>query len=256
MRSLPPTRRYVQFVLATCLLSGVASAQTILPVIDGLSREQVHAICRPILPTVTTPAATVIANRDASMRVTFGPTDTLVIDRGRDAGLAAGQTFVVRHGFPVVTPNRPDRVSYQGDATVAWVRLTEVADDYSLAEPVYTCKEIVQGDGLYPYETPASASPADGTPDFEHPARVLFGDDGRTIGGEWQEMVIDRGSDGGMVVGQRLTMFRRTFGESGPRSEVGVAVVVATEPESATIRLEHSRDAVHIGDFAAPHAVR
>ena len=37
---------------------------------------------------------------------------------------------------------------------------------------------------------------------------------------------------------------------------VGVAVVVATEPESATIRLEHSRDAVHIGDFAAPHAVR
>jgi hypothetical protein len=63
-------------------------------------------------------------------------------------------------------------------------------------------------------------------------------------------MVIDRGSEHGVRVGQRVTLFRRR----GARSPdiVGDAIVVAIRSDSATIRVERVSDTISSGDLAAP----
>jgi hypothetical protein len=63
-------------------------------------------------------------------------------------------------------------------------------------------------------------------------------------------MVIDRGSEHGIRVGQRVTLFRRRDARSP--DVVGDAVVVAIRIDSATIRVDRVTDTISSGDLAAP----
>jgi len=63
-------------------------------------------------------------------------------------------------------------------------------------------------------------------------------------------MVIDQGASAKVVVGQRVTLFRRRA-RDGQVSVIGDAVVVAVRANSATIRVDQSRDAIFDGDWAA-----
>jgi hypothetical protein len=65
-------------------------------------------------------------------------------------------------------------------------------------------------------------------------------------------MVIDRGADHGIHVGQRCTLFRQ--GRNAKRNVVGDAIVVAVRTDSATIRVDRAIDAITAGDWAAPHS--
>jgi hypothetical protein len=65
-------------------------------------------------------------------------------------------------------------------------------------------------------------------------------------------MVIDRGSERGVRVGQRLTLFRRKGRLGGRPDVVGDAIVVAVRTDSATIRVQRVTDAISPGDWAAP----
>ncbi len=68
-------------------------------------------------------------------------------------------------------------------------------------------------------------------------------------------MVIDRGSDLGIRVGQRLTLFRRRPGRGARPAIVGDAIVVAVRNDSATIRVERARDlGWRLGGAARPIA--
>jgi hypothetical protein len=66
-------------------------------------------------------------------------------------------------------------------------------------------------------------------------------------------MVIDRGTAGGVRIGQRFTLFREIAG-TGRRVPGGEAIVVAVRHDSATIRIEHVSDVVVAGDWAAPQS--
>ena len=70
------------------------------------------------------------------------------------------------------------------------------------------------------------------------------------LGAPRRLMVIDRGSDDGIRVGQSLTLFHRQ-GAAAP-SVIGTAVVVAIRIDSATIRVERATDVIASGDWAAP----
>jgi hypothetical protein len=65
-------------------------------------------------------------------------------------------------------------------------------------------------------------------------------------------MVIDGGSNAGTRLGQRLTLFRKA-GHRKRIAQLGEAIVVAVEAESATIRIESAFDAIEVGDAAALH---
>jgi len=117
---------------------------------------------------------------------------------------------------------------------------------------VYACDELRKGDYLASFNPePARLPDPVGNPAYGDAARILFADAGQMLGAPRRLMVIDRGSEHGIYVGQRLTLFRRRG--DAKRSVVGDAVVVALRVDSATIRVESATDVISSGDWAAPH---
>jgi hypothetical protein len=66
-------------------------------------------------------------------------------------------------------------------------------------------------------------------------------------------MVIDRGSDHGLRIGQPLTIFRQTLDGKGPNVTLGDALVIEVHPETSLFRITRSREAVEVGDLVAIH---
>jgi hypothetical protein len=81
-------------------------------------------------------------------------------------------------------------------------------------------------------------------------------------------MTIDRGSNSGVVLGQRYVVFRdkrdqqldmtgrskafiATAGNT-PLVEVGEVLVVSVRPDDATVQIVASKDAIAYGDLVAP----
>ena len=109
------------------------------------------------------------------------------------------------------------------------------------------------GDSIEPYVAqPASFAVADGKPRYDTPARIAFGDSGRNAAAGGEMMVIDRGLMQGVQRGQRLTIFRRRSGVDLPVT-IGEGLILAVRPDSATIFIDRSTDAVMVGDFVALH---
>jgi hypothetical protein len=178
----------------------------------------------------------------------------LVLDAGGSAGVAPGQNYVVRRRFRVSDKNQPAKHQPLGVQTAGLIQVVETTEKHSLAAVVYACGELWAGDTVEPFEPlPLWGATAAGTPRFEEPAHVIFGENGRSMGAPKQLMVIDRGSAQGAERGQRVTIFRRPQGEQGPVSTVADAIVIAVRSESATIRIERASDAVLIGDMVALH---
>ena len=196
----------------------------------------------------------ILGHRDEKNRTLFGTGDLLVLDVGDGAGVAAGQNYVVRRRFRMDDKKQPSRHQPLGVQTAGLIQVVETTPKHSLAAVVYACGELWAGDTVEPFDPlPLWGATPDGTPQFEEPAHVIFGENGRSMGAPKQLMVIDRGSAHGAERGQRVTIFRRPRGEQGPVSTVADAIVIAVRSESATIRIERASDAVLIGDMVALH---
>jgi carboxypeptidase family protein len=174
----------------------------------------------------------------------------VIVDGGSVNGLDVGQNLVVRHYFKVRPLAGGDTM---GEHSAGLVQIVAVNERSSIAVVIYACDELRQGDFLALFK-PEPIRPPDprGNPDYSDAARILFADEGQILGAPRRLMVIDRGSEQGVRVGQRLTLFRRKGrGARGP-DIVGDAVVVAVRLDSATIRIERVNDAISSGDLAAP----
>jgi hypothetical protein len=95
----------------------------------------------------------------------------------------------------------------------------------------------------------------------------MLGADRRTMFGEGDFFVIDRGSDHGITLGERVIIYRdkRKLEEANKSSEnllpkgivpeflydLGEAVVVDVKPEMSTLKVTLSRDAMLAGDYVA-----
>ena len=112
----------------------------------------------------------------------------------------------------------------------------------------------IAGDTVERYvPQPAFFAVADGTPRFDEPARITLGENGRKTAAAGQMMVIDRGIMQGVQRGQRLTIFRRAFGDEGSNVIIGDGVIIAVRADSATLRIDRTTDAVTVGDTVALH---
>jgi len=139
------------------------------------------------------------------------------------------------------------------DQAAALVQVVAIQPDSATARVVYACQEIAVGDRLEPFDAaPAFAVGVSGAPDVDAPARVLFGEQGRSMAATADFVVIDQGSNQGARPGQWVSIFR---GQPGPRASdaLATALVVAVQPDSATIRIHSARDVVEAGDAAALH---
>ena len=216
--------------------------------------ELLASVCGPRqAPDFSLSRAHVVSHRDDTGRQLLGPGDTLRLDAGQEQGLRPGENFVIRRRVQTgdIFAMKKDQTFV--DQTMGLIQITDVQANTSAAIIVYACAEIMAGDSVEPYVAqPATFTVAAGKPQFDSPAKVAFGDSGRTAAARGEMMVIDRGMMQGIQRGQRLTIFRRPAATDLPVT-IGEGVILAVRPDSATIFIDRANDAVMVGDFVALH---
>ncbi|MCC7043816.1 MAG: carboxypeptidase regulatory-like domain-containing protein [Acidobacteria bacterium] len=217
------------------------------------------SVCGPAKADGPVPPAigTIRSSRKDPAQGLLAAGDEVVIDGGSGTGLAVGQNFVVRRRYQVqqLQPARAPHRLVIGEHSSGVVQIVSVEERVASAVVVYACDAMMPGDYLSVFEPEPIRPPEPfGVPVFDQGVRILFGGATEMVGVARRLMVIDRGRMNGVRPGQRFTLFRRTVFDKTP-TIVGYAVVVAVRADSATIRVEHARDAVFFGpggDWAAP----
>ena len=208
------------------------------------------SICGPAKPgTATGSFGTIQSRKTAAGLSLYGMGDELMIDGGKANGLEVGQNLVARRAYR--TSADPDGVA--GEHTSGLVQIVATGERASVAVVIYACDEMRRGDWLAAFRPePVRAPEVGGMPAFDRAAHILLTDADQLIGAPRRLMVIDRGTDNGIRVGQRLTLFRpASHGRRSP-AVLGDAVVVAVRADSATIRVQNATDVIALGDSAAP----
>lgn len=229
--------------------------------------------CAPALLTekrdkTNEPPLRVVGVQDPAIRELLGPGDTLVISGGSNAGLQTGQRFFVRRVIPAVTTT--GRTPLSTIHTSGWVQILGVDTMVATASVIHACDGIQFDDYLEPFVAPTiAARPLPGSmPQYDNMGRIVTGVEGFHTAAPGSVMTIDRGSNSGVVLGQRFLVFRDkrdqhldTTGRSkafsavannAPLVEVGEVLVVAVRTDDATVQVLASRDAIAHGDLIAP----
>ena len=194
------------------------------------------------------PLGTIKSGRSEPQKKLYAAGADLVIAGGRRDGLEVGRNLVARRYYHALGAASADPVAEHSAGLVQIV----LADEHSaIAVVVYACDELRPGDFLAAF-TPQPVRDPDppGFPEYRNAARILFADEGQTLGAPRRLMVINHGAAHGTRVGERLTLFREPRG-TARRAVIGEAVVVAVRADSATIRVDRVTDAVAAGDWAA-----
>jgi hypothetical protein len=246
--------RFVVLAAAGALVASTAAAQ--IP--DQLTPAQIALACAPppVLASLPEKAAVVTGSQDPVARRLFGVPELLTITGGTDHGLQLGQEYFVRRIFRTAE-NHLDTLPHQ-ELTVAWVRIVAVNATTAIASVDHACGDIIVGDFIEPFQLPtlteAQITDVDTSrdPDFTSMARILYGPEQRRSGGVGEFMLIDRGMDKSVAVGEHYAIYRNLKVEGTPLSAIGEATVVSIGPKMALVRINRARDAVFSGDYAVP----
>ena len=266
-------RPYFACALYACLMAWPVAAQTPPALAAPPTWAFNDLACAPSLLLADAalaaplPPHRVIGSQDTIVRLLLGPGDTLVISGGSTAGLQAGQRYFVRR-----------RVTTRGGLktlpltvhTAGWVQILGVDTTLATAAVLHACDGILIDDYLEPFVAPTIAeSPIPGTtPHYENMGHIMTGFEGMHTAGEGQLLTIDRGTNAGVVVGQRFLVFRdkrdqrldtttlskvlQDVNGQVPLVEIGEVLVVAVRTADATVQVVASKDAVVTGDLIAP----
>lgn len=223
------------------------------PVIYSPTALHEELVCAPLmLPTAPLAGIRVIGNADRN-RTLFATGDGVIIDAGSVQGIKPGQQYFVRRivndEFAWQTMGELPPVSIH---TAGSVTIVDVKDNLAAAQVTRACDGIIAGDYLEPFVDPVDPPTAvEGEPDYEHPARIVMGDDRRQTGSAGMLMILDRGGDNDIRAGQTVTIFRETVSGLGPNDQVGRGTIVGVRPHSSLLRIDSSREGVYIGDRVA-----
>lgn len=210
------------------------------------------ALCGPAKPDPASESlGTVKARRYETQGELYLEGAELVINGGLEEGLLVGRNLVVRRHYHVRGASGADTLA---EHSAGVVQVVSATDHASLAIVVYACDAIRKGDFLATFRPePARDPEPPGLPAYRDAVRILFADDGQTLGVPERKMVIDGGAKKGIRVGQRFTLFRQPGG-AVKNVPAGDAIVVSVKRDSATIQIERVTDAVGAGDWAAPQS--
>jgi hypothetical protein len=137
--------------------------------------------------------------------------------------------------------------------TAGWIRVYAVDDRMSLATIVHACDTVEQGDYLEPFLAPEPPAVSAERPPAQRGnyGRILLGADRRASFGKGDFMIVDRGSDHGVSRGAQFVVYRDRRQPENFLYELGEAVAVDVKPETSTLWVTLSRDAMAAGDFVA-----
>jgi Carboxypeptidase regulatory-like domain len=210
------------------------------------------AVCGPAKPDpISESLGTIKSRRHETQGELYLEGAELVINGGLEEGLLVGRNLVVRRHYHARGASGTDTLAEHSAGVVQIVAATEHT---SVGLVIYACDAIRKGDFLATFRPePVRHPEPPGLPAYRDAARILFADDGQTLGVPERKMVIDRGAKKGIHVGQRLTLFRQPGG-AVKNVPVGDAIVVSVKDDSATIQIERVTDAFGAGDWAAPQS--
>ena len=210
--------------------------------------------CAPIgLPAPPMPSMRVLGGY-VHGRTMFAPGDAVIVGGGQD--VQKGQQYFVRRLVTDPSTQQPKVGALYGVHTAGWVTIVDVKDVMAVATVTHSCDGVLEGDYLEPFVAPiAPPRSLTGTPDYEHPGRILLADERRQTGSAGQVVLMDRGVDDGVRGGQLLTIYRPTLGGVGPVIDIGRGTVLSANAKSSLVRVDSSREPVYLGDFVAIHRI-
>ncbi|HJO37172.1 MAG: hypothetical protein QGG24_04185 [Vicinamibacterales bacterium] len=254
----------IRWLFALCAASlalasaGTASAQRTAGTLDpsiAVARS-VEILCAPraiwLAPELPT---TVAGSQEGRAKRMFGPGEAVILDAGRNRGLAVGAEFFIRRQYR----SRVESVVPRGEMpavlhTAGWLRIVAVEEEMAIATIAHSCGDVLIGDYIEPFE---AVDPPAGSPlaeaDYASAARVLFTEEGGYTAGPRRFVVIDHGREDGVVPGLRFTLFREILAAPGLVNNLGEAFAVLVDDRTATVRIFGTADAVYAGDRLAAH---
>jgi hypothetical protein len=245
--------RTIHVVVAGAMLVSAAASARAQTAAAPMSSLEISVACAPPA-SLTVPNATVphvLGSQDTVQRGLYHEHDLLVIDSGLGSGLQLGQRFFVRRQNTFGTAYGEHALTAR---TLGWIRIVAINQTTAIGAVEHVCDGIMARDYLEPFLAPSVPANAESTesvgePDFSALARVLSGPEDRRAVAPGDMVVIDAGSDRGVVPGTRMAVYRdvRTIGM--PLAVVGDAVVVSVGPTIAVARITRARDAVQMGDY-------
>jgi outer membrane protein OmpA-like peptidoglycan-associated protein len=140
---------------------------------------------------------------------------------------------------------------------VGWLHIIDATESTATAAIDFTCDAVAVGDHLEPYVEPLlppgiDRTDATGKPDPSHSAQVLYGNDGRQMGGGRDFILASAGRRQGVMAGARYAVYRGASDPGVPPVPFGEGVVVSVFADKSLLRLTEARDAVFAGDTLVP----
>jgi len=238
----------------TVLPTMLAAQRGPAPASTRLAPEILALACAPTL-VAADPAMPlrVTGGQDSFTRRIFMPGDLITINAGRENGIEVGQEFYVRR---TQTQTGASRISGETPGvihTAGWIRIYAVDDRMSLATISHACDTIETNDYLEPFALPTVPTLATerATPQRGNYGKVLPGGDRRTSFGRGDFIIVDRGSNHGVTPGAQFVIYRDRKQAENFLFDLGEAVAVDVKPETATLFVTVSRDALTAGDYVA-----
>jgi hypothetical protein len=245
--------RTATIMTAACLVAsasplqaqrGPAAAWTHLPA------QVLELACAPVSAAAPRTAFRLTGGQEGFAKRMYAPGDLVTINAGGRTGIEVGQEFFVRRS---IADHHRATAAPAIMRTAGWIRVHAVDETLSLATITYACDAIELGDFLEPFVLPTVPVPATDPPEPERGnyGRVLTGRDGRTSFGKGDFFVVDRGGDHGVIAGMRFVMYRDPKVADNFLYSLGEAVAVAVGPQSSTLLVTVSHDAIRQGDYVA-----
>jgi len=251
-------RRWTIFGVGLLAVAGLAAVGGVPAVAQQMptgaaAREHLALACAPrAVRELPAPLARVVGSTEPKKNM-YGPGDRLIIASLVEGSLIPGQVYFVRRSLPPEDRGVQPQDPWVNLHTVGWVRIEAFEGDRAIASVVHACDSIDPDDYLAPFEVPVVPAPLEetGEPDYETPGRLLFGTERRGVVGGGSFVVIDRGSDHGLRLGQHVTFFRRGGGATAPIVVLGQGLVVIVQAESSTVRIDTATQPIYANDTVA-----
>jgi hypothetical protein len=194
----------------------------------------------------------ITGGQDSAIRQTHAPGDLVTINAGSQNGIEVGQEFYTRR--VLVSRHEPITRETPGTmVTTSWIRVYAVDDTMSLATITHACDTVEIGDHLEPFTLPTMPTIASNKPkpQRDNYGHVMLGSSRRGNFGKGDFFIMDRGSDHGVTPGAQFVLYRNKQQPQNFLYDLGEAVAVEVTPETSTLLVTVSRDAISEGDLVA-----
>jgi hypothetical protein len=198
----------------------------------------------------------VIGSENGQTKLAFADRDILYMNKGSNAGVKAGDLYMLQHeAYDVRHPESGRRLGKKVEPT-GWVRVILVQDNSSTVVVERACADMHVGDYAKPFEkasVPLILRRAPATrltpPSGKAGGFVVDIADDSMIAGQGQVLSVNLGTADGLAPGTILTVYKIMY-PSVPtsRNVLGEAAVVAVRENTATVRLLQSNDHIMNGD--------